>query len=220
MGGQLDPTIVDAVHRAIHETRTSDALVGSNYLLDRRVFRFAQYLRSVAGTSTPARVLLPYLELWWTACAEAIADDQDNMGQVIDLTWQDVCRQFEVVWAKCTIYPIGDYWVAMAGLPEPDLPCINRYERSYVRKLASAMYHASRDTQDRRFYMSQADAGRVMGRSQAWGGHILGMLLADGLIRQVKLGYSGVASLYQWVGDHAGGPNGSQSDQSATPPDY
>ncbi len=196
---ELDPQIVAAVQRAIRDTITSDALIDQPHLLDRRVFRFCQYLRSVVAATTPARALLAYVELWWDACAEAVADDQDNTGETIDLSWRDVCRQFEAVWTESTIYPIGDYWLGMGCLPIPDLPCITRYERQYVRRLVAAMYHASRNTPEHTFYLTQADAGRVMDRSQPWGRHVIAMLIADGVIRKLKPGHSGVAPLYQWL---------------------
>lgn len=196
---ELDPEIAETVRRAIRETKTFDALLNQSYLLDRRVFRFCQYLRSSASATTPARSLLPYLELWWDAVADAIADDHDNANRQIELTWSDACRQFEAIWPTSRILPIGDYWIMQAHKPDPDLPCLKRYERDYVRRLAAAMYHASRETDDHTFFLTQADAGRVMDRSQPWGRHVIAILLADGIIRKIKPGHSGVAPIYQWL---------------------
>lgn len=192
-----DDKILDAVRRAIDDTLAHDQEKGMPYLQNRRVFRLCRYLRTAVDPQRPSHELRPYLRLWYDACAEVLADDENHNGEKLDLTFDDACAQLAYLWDGNRVqHGIVDFWGLIAAMPEADVA--KAYDAPHVRKLVSALYHASRRTQDGTFHLSQADAGRIMGKSQPAGRYAIALLIADGLIEQVSKGHTGKNPTYKW----------------------
>ncbi len=192
-----DP-IRDAVELAIDDVRTNSP-PGREVLLNRWVFRFCQFLRrATSPDKDDSEDLEPYLLAWYEASKERIMDDGNGA-----IPYDVLRAQFHDVWDKGRVkFAANDLWQGIMQQAHADTsehPELDRYTDPSTRFLGLCLYHASRLRDDQRFFISHADAGRIMGRSHTIGGLILALFCADGLISRIEKGHTHKASEYRFL---------------------
>jgi hypothetical protein len=192
-----DP-IKDAVDLAIDDLRTNSP-PGRDVLLNRWVFRFCQFLRRATNPDADdTDDLEPYLRLWYEACKEQIMDDEKHA-----IPYDVLRAQFHDIWDNQRVkYAANDVWQGILDQAKADATEhaeLSRYSDPSVRLLGLCLYHASRLTPARNFFISHADAGRIMGKSHTIGGLILALFCADGLIHRLQKGHTHKASEYRFL---------------------
>lgn len=197
--------LLDAVARAAEAMRTED--FDDDFVGNRQVFVFCQFLKAVV---TPAQAdsdrLEPYFCEWYGACRDVLVDECGD-----SLSYSEARSQFmeiwdgnKVKWARGRLLVLAE--VRAKALPQCH-PEFLRYDSPRVRQLGNTLAEATLLRGDGMVFISQVDAGRIMGRSERVGRETLLMFCADGILERTFVGHTGRASEYRYRGDTHGEKN-------------
>jgi hypothetical protein len=198
-------TLLDAVERAAEAIRVTD--FDEDYIGNRQVFVFCQYIKGVViPAEADSSRLEPYLRTWYDRCNDVLVDECGD-----PLSYSEARSQFMVIWdgdkvkwAKGELLTLAE--ARARALPQPHQEFV-RYDSPRVRHLGNTLAEAALLRGDGMVFISQKDAGRIMGRSERVGRETLLMFCADGILTRTCIGHTGWASEYRYTGKSNTGKN-------------
>jgi len=170
------------------------------YMENYEVFLFCQSLRGVVAPSeVNARTLEPFLRRWYDRCKDVLEDEHGSVY------FSEVRSQFLAIWEGNKVkWPKRDLLAAAefrAKALEQAHPEFLRYDSPHIQHLGNTLAELAILRGDGMVFINQKDAGRIMGRSERIGREVLLMFCADGILERTKVGHTGLASEYRYVGN-------------------
>lgn len=187
-----------AVQRAIkdaHEHRHENNL--PEWSENKLAFLFCQHLLSVRGARDwPAKELEPYAVAFWSATRDIDEGAYDDA---------EFCIQFGDLWDGGKVrHACGNLLeIAKENAKGAKLhPALLRYNSTRIRYLGQVCYELAGLYGKRGdFFLSQKDAGEILGRTRRAAAPVLKAMCADGILRRLSVGsnVTGKASMYVWL---------------------
>lgn len=172
---------------------------GNDFVGNRAVFILCQHLQGVVNAEKiTADQLDLFVRQWYDLCNRLLVD---NGGE--PLSYTEIWAQFIDIWENERVkFPKVDH-LALAlerakqyDKPRPEVAHLD-CRRTHL--IAHTCYELQQLRNDNQFFISQEDAGRIIGKGQKEGRLIMNLLLSEGVLVLVEKGRTGVASTYTYL---------------------
>lgn len=159
------------------------------------VFVLCQYFKGIVKDDTPVGLLEPYLKIWYKKC-QVIQDEYDDYEEVF-LLFADVWENKRVKYAKKATFEIAKQRAENQTEIRPEIAWC---DKPNLIKLDNVCYELQKLQGDKPFFISQYDAGKLMGKCDRTGRNALDYLTGK-TIRLVKRGIpgKGIANSYRYI---------------------
>jgi len=188
------------ITRALEKAKAEyDLFEGSDFVGNRAVFILCQHLQGVVNAERiTAEQLDLYVRQWYDLCNGLLVDDDGEA-----LSYIEIWAQFIDVWENRRVkFPKIDHLalaIERARQYDKPRPEVEHLDCRRTQLIAHTCYELQQIRQDNRFFMSQEDAGKIIGKGQKQGRLILNLLLSEGVLMLVEKGRTGLASTYTYV---------------------
>ena len=193
------------IQRALEKAKAEyEQFDDSDFVGNRAVFILCQYLQGVIDVEkVTVEELDLYVHQWYDLCDGLLVDEGGDL-----LSYIEIWAQFIDVWQNGRVkFPKIDYLtIALERAkkntnPRPEvahLDCPN------TQLIAHTCYELQQLRQDGTFFISQEDAGRIIGKGQKEGRLIMNLLLTEGVFTLIEKGRTGIASTYSYIENPSG----------------
>ena len=188
------------IEKALEKAKAEyEQFEGSDFVGNRAVFILCQYLRGVVNTEKiKAEELDLYVRQWYDLCDGLLVD---NDGE--PLSYIEIWAQFIDIWQNERVkFPKIDH-LALAlerarqySKPRPEVAHLNCPKTQLI---AHTCYELQQLRGDNQFFISQEDAGRIIGKGQKEGRLIMNLFMSEGVLVLNEKGRTGLASTYSYV---------------------
>lgn len=185
-----------ALQRAKAEYEQFD---GSDFVGNRAVFILCQHLVPIIGRESISAEELDFTVRHWCDLCDGLLVDGDGEP----LSYTEVWAQFIDVWDNERVrFPKTDYLalaLERAQAYKKPRPEVAHLDSPKIQLLAHTCYELQQLRQDNKFFISQEDAGRIIGKGQKEGRLFLNLLMSEGVLVLIEKGRTGFASTYSYV---------------------
>ena len=177
---------------------------GNDFVGNRAVFILCQYLQGVVNAEKiTAEQLDLFVRQWYDLCDGSLVDDGG-----MPLSYTEIWAQFIDIWENERVkFPKIDHLATAlerARQYEQPRPEVAHLDCKRTQLIAHTCYELQQLRQDNQFFISQEDAGNIIGKGQKEGRLIMNLLLSEGVLVLVEKGRTGVASTYSYVVNPSG----------------
>ena len=177
---------------------------GNDFVGNRAVFILCQYLQGVVNAEKiTAEQLDLFVRQWYDLCDGSLVDDGG-----MPLSYTEIWAQFIDIWENERVkFPKIDHLATAlerARQYEQPRPEVAHLDCKRTQLIAHTCYELQQLRQDNQFFISQEDAGKIIGKGQKEGRLIMNLLLSEGVFVLVEKGRTGVASTYSYVVNPSG----------------
>ena len=188
------------VQKALENAKAEyEQFEGSDFVGNRAVFILCQYLQGVVDVEkvTPEELDL-YVRQWYDLCEELLVDEDGEFLSYIEIWAQfiDIWQNGRVKFPKIDHLAIALEKAKKYTMPRPEVAHLNCPKTQLI---AHTCYELQELRKDGTFFISQEDAGRIIGKKQKQGRLIMNLLLNEGVIALIEKGRTGLASTYTYI---------------------
>ncbi len=193
------------IQKALEKAKTEyEQFEGNDFVGNRAVFILCQYLQGVVDTENiTAEDLDLSVRQWYDLCDGLLVDDDGE-----PLSYIEIWAQFIDVWENERVkFPKIDH-LALAlerakkyVKPRPE---VAHLDCPKTQLIAHTCYELQQLRGDNQFFISQEDAGRIIGKGQKQGRLIINLLLSEGVLVLNEKGRTGLASTYSYIVNPSG----------------
>jgi hypothetical protein len=172
---------------------------GNDFVGNRAVFILCQHLQGVVNDEKITSDQLDlYVRQWYDLCDGLLVDDGGE-----PLSYTEIWAQFIDIWENDRVkFPKIDHLALALGRArryDKPRPEVAHLDCKRTQLIAHTCYELQQLRNDNQFFISQEDAGRIIGKGQKEGRLIMNLLLSEGVLVLIEKGRSGVASTYTYV---------------------
>jgi hypothetical protein len=196
MDKEISPIIQKALEKAKAEY---GSFVGNDFVGNRAVFILCQYLQGVVDTEKiTADTLDLYVRRWYDLCDGLLVDGNGEPLSYIEVWAQfiDVWQNGRVKFAKIDHLALALERAKTYEKPRPEVAHLNDRK---IQLIGHTCYELQQLRGDNQFFLSQDDAGRIIGKGQKEGRLMLNLLMTEGVLARIEKGRTGAASTYTYV---------------------
>lgn len=188
------------LERAIEKAKAEyEQFAGSDFVGNRAVFILCQYLEPIVDRESISVEELDFCVRQWYDLCNGLLVDQDEEP----LSYTEIWAQFIDIWENKRVrFPKIDHLtlaLARAKQYEKPRPEVAHLDSPKIQLVAHTGYELQQLRSDNQFFLSQEDAGKIIGKGQREGRLILNLLLSEGILSLIEKGRTGFASTYSYV---------------------
>jgi hypothetical protein len=172
---------------------------GNDLVGNRAVFILCQYLQGVVDKEkVTAKELDTYIRQWYDLFDGQLVDDDGETLSYIQIWAQfiDVWENGRVKFSKIDHLATALERAKKYITPRPEVAHLNCPKTQLI---AHTCFELQQLRQDGIFFISQEDAGWIIGKGQKQGRLIMNLLLNEGVFALIEKGRTGFASIYSYV---------------------
>jgi len=188
------------IQKALEKAKAEyEQFEGNDFVGNRAVFILCQHLHGVVNAEkVTAEELDLYVRQWYDLCDRLLVDDGGE-----PLSYTEIWAQFIDIWENERVkFPKIDHLaLALESAKQYDKPRpeVAHLDCRITQLIAHTCYELQQLRHDGKFFISQEDAGKIIGKGQKEGRLIMNLLLSEGVLVLVEKGRTGLASTYNYV---------------------
>jgi hypothetical protein len=177
---------------------------GSDFVGNRAVFILCQYLQGVVDKEkVTAEELDLYVRRWYDLCDGLLIDGDGEPLSYIEIWAQfiDIWQNERVKFPKIDYLPLALERAKQYTKARPEVAHLNCPKTQLI---AHACFEMQQLRGDNQFFISQEDAGRIIGKGQKEGRLIMNLFITEGVIELIEKGRTNFASVYRYIVNPSG----------------
>jgi hypothetical protein len=201
----MDKEISPIIQKALEKAKVEyEQFEGNDFVGNRAVFILCQYLQGVVDTENiTADTLDLYVRRWYDLCDGLIADEDGELLSYIEIWAQfvDIWENERVKFAKIDHLALAIERAMQYDKPRPE---VAHLDCPKTQLIAHTCFELQQLRGDNQFFISQEDAGGVIGKRQKEGRLMLNLLITEGVLIVNEKGRTGFATTYTYVVNPSG----------------